>query len=812
MTTRIPLLSPSSSRRALHERSPSQNNQINSVRLVEDEDQGKSGTKIYASNPYPTKPEHILVPTAGNRYVLPSPSYSSFASTSPSPFGSFGRSSILTNTLHGEHSSGLWANEEAKSSNNSFPLLEDTHAVRQVRSLDVGDDAENHACENGLEKNEGKRQVEKEDDEIESSVLTALIRGGSLENERTNNEEQPTDSLSEDQHHELTDSGDAKKSERSNTERISADENEGCKDDEGDLSDHSSDGSIIALPRTIRAVEEDFSSLHAFNFDGSASFFSGSSPNIEPIRSSSPNIVPLNRSSSPNFVPLGGSSPNFVQIRPSNSSLYSANSVGTSRRYDHSNIPELNLNRSSSFGSRGQGGSSIPSSPPVAPLRSFSSVSSFGLPPNQVRSRADTSSSGISTSDIQSAISAGVAVQYPIVRAPSSISLRAHSSHSLSRSASTTSLKDSSWRRKHGHLPAVPSEHSAELLGRSVVETHPSDEAEVMESKDHLTQLRAPPLNHKASTHSLKSSHSRTSSLVSIARPTSSSEPDHIRIPRWARNLYQTPEPDNEISIIALADSRPTTAQSGQSESEPARAISRNPTSLFRPRTRPHDRPTGLPSTDPRSHWLPDPDMVETAPPSSGAPTNWSPHLHADKRADRIRRSMWTAPSLDEAAESLFNLRNAQVFSFILGFVCPLSKLILLDTFLVLTRAVWLLAAILPLPSLTSRFIEQGGEDVENAFHNRVDLVDEIRWENARWWRNLNRCMSAVGVIVITVVVCSPILDEIKLLTMKDNTGCFVDAGCDIAEFLCHRPFLRFVFYRYDDLLITELCPKNARL
>ncbi len=39
---------------------------------------------------------------------------------------------------------------------------------------------------------------------------------------------------------------------------------------------------------------------------------------------------------------------------------------------------------------------------------------------------------------------------------------------------------------------------------------------------------------------------------------------------------------------------------------------------------------------------------------------------------------------------------------------------------------------------------------------NRLAPMDEAQYENARWWRNLNRLMMIVGVFIIASIVSSP--------------------------------------------------------
>jgi hypothetical protein len=71
-----------------------------------------------------------------------------------------------------------------------------------------------------------------------------------------------------------------------------------------------------------------------------------------------------------------------------------------------------------------------------------------------------------------------------------------------------------------------------------------------------------------------------------------------------------------------------------------------------------------------------------------------------------------------------------------------------------------MIASFLPLPIKTttsqanSRDNLQKPNDVENDYSRQFGPLDEARYENARWWRNLNRCMSVVGVVIIVVVVC----------------------------------------------------------
>jgi hypothetical protein len=121
----------------------------------------------------------------------------------------------------------------------------------------------------------------------------------------------------------------------------------------------------------------------------------------------------------------------------------------------------------------------------------------------------------------------------------------------------------------------------------------------------------------------------------------------------------------------------------------------------------------------------------------------WSPHLQTDRRATRY--SVWDPPSVSWSADSgMLGKRNAQVVLFILGFILPLA---------------WMVAAFLPLPAnpkLQMLEVENGENhfsSIHPAFRYQQYVVDETRYESARWWRNLNRVMSVIGLLIIGAVV-----------------------------------------------------------
>ena len=44
-----------------------------------------------------------------------------------------------------------------------------------------------------------------------------------------------------------------------------------------------------------------------------------------------------------------------------------------------------------------------------------------------------------------------------------------------------------------------------------------------------------------------------------------------------------------------------------------------------------------------------------------------------------------------------------------------------------------------------------------NDYTRQFGPMDEARYESAKWWRNLNRWMSLVGVLIIAAVVGGPL-------------------------------------------------------
>lgn len=124
----------------------------------------------------------------------------------------------------------------------------------------------------------------------------------------------------------------------------------------------------------------------------------------------------------------------------------------------------------------------------------------------------------------------------------------------------------------------------------------------------------------------------------------------------------------------------------------------------------------------------------------------WSPHLRRDIRAQN-RYSIWDTPSVAWSAESgMFGRRNIQVVLFVVGFIFPFS---------------WMIGAVLPLPKPSplamierdTSFSDLGSRTHSHEYERHIESVDEVRYQNARWWRLLNRCMSVIGFLIIGAVI-----------------------------------------------------------
>ncbi|KAJ9483866.1 hypothetical protein VN97_g9518, partial [Penicillium thymicola] len=147
---------------------------------------------------------------------------------------------------------------------------------------------------------------------------------------------------------------------------------------------------------------------------------------------------------------------------------------------------------------------------------------------------------------------------------------------------------------------------------------------------------------------------------------------------------------------------------------------------------------------DPRAHWVPSPQPEDgefTGSHLHRLRHSWSPHLIPDRRVLQHSTSRWRPPSLDSRYEPVLGRRNIQVYSFCLGFIFPPA---------------WCVAAFLPLPPKpkVAQMVEfEVGSDVGNALEAQCVNLQQRRRDNARWWRNLNRWMISLGVVILVIII-----------------------------------------------------------
>ncbi|KAL1959375.1 hypothetical protein VTO42DRAFT_2178 [Malbranchea cinnamomea] len=479
---------------------------------------------------------------------------------------------------------------------------------------------------------------------------------------------------------------------------------------------------------------------------------------------STPNVVPF--TSSPNLVPVGSSSPNVVRSKFSDSSLYSANTFGTARRYwiereRSSQTPVASYVYSDVQDSHSPS-DSIPSSPPTAVLRAFKSDDSISLPPQPTASYARPRTSSKGSTPSASASGSVPPVRYPKVRAPSSTVSWAESSNVSER---PRSIPDRSGAQNPHLLASDSSDEDQFAIQGPLPPTHPVRYGKVKtsgapswdtsrqsvsavpesedECSDRLGGLRQfAPTNRPGSSHS---SLSRLSSIRSLNRPGSSASAMLHILPAWARVYYKNEGLALHFSGLSLVEgSRPSTA-AGEAE-----IVSPVPAEINRPRTRARQIVYPDPR-DPRTHWRDGMVAKEIEPVTTNATSEadtraWSPHLNRDKGVPPVHSNPWKPPSLDETAERFFSLRNLQIYCFVFGFIFPLA---------------WLIASFLPLPERPVMLNQQPsstGPDPENSPPGTPSTMEFARYESARWWRRVNRIMSPLGLVIIAVIVTLAVL------------------------------------------------------
>ncbi|KAJ5375397.1 hypothetical protein N7517_007403 [Penicillium concentricum] len=573
--------------------------------------------------------------------------------------------------------------------------------------------------------------------------------------------------------------------------------------DYGSESSEYSDDEMMVLPTTtptIKAVISEPSMSPKSSAESVAGY-------------SSPVLEQLGAPSSPNFVMLDNSSMNFhgsataSESDPRTNSLSSYNSRGTVVRRVGSAPWFQNAFQPASSEHSSYGSPSFHSSPPAQSIASFhssppaQSIASFrssSRAPSGSRSQSATSSSRSlrSASDLQAAIDNGVPIQYPRIRVPSSSSSRAGTSVTSERDFTpgppsgrcNPHLASGRW---NPHLSTVSSIWSADELTNLAGQTDTDSDRDMAEPTlpppaalspeptrssvwlvdsndsdderlDSLTKLPTRPIFSQ----SLSSGSKRSNSTRSLQRPGTGTSTILNILPTWAK-VYYLREPMGLNSTLSMMDTtrapstrppstRPPSTRPGTGTSNSSvYNLVPGPLNVPRPRS-PERRPPSpqrkpIPQRrlesdprDPRAHWVPSPQPEDgefTGSHLNRLRHSWSPHLLPDRRVLQHSTSRWRAPSLDSRNEPVFGRRNIQVYSFCVGFIFPVA---------------WCVAAFLPLPPKPkmSQMVEyESGSDVGAALEAQCVNLQQRRRDNARWWRNLNRWMISLGVVIIVVII-----------------------------------------------------------
>ncbi|KAI9893109.1 MAG: hypothetical protein M1814_000656 [Vezdaea aestivalis] len=130
----------------------------------------------------------------------------------------------------------------------------------------------------------------------------------------------------------------------------------------------------------------------------------------------------------------------------------------------------------------------------------------------------------------------------------------------------------------------------------------------------------------------------------------------------------------------------------------------------------------------------------------------WEPRLQTDRRVTMV--SFWEAPRVEPGFdEAVCGPRNLQLYTFCIGFLIPVA---------------WWIGSFLPLPPKPWADDDDDGEKAggvrarrsrfESSLAKHCDPVDESRYENARWWRNVNRVMSIVGLLLAGAIIAMAVV------------------------------------------------------
>ncbi|CAA9963745.1 hypothetical protein PTMSG1_07104 [Pyrenophora teres f. maculata] len=445
----------------------------------------------------------------------------------------------------------------------------------------------------------------------------------------------------------------------------------------------------------------------------------------------------------------------------------------------------------------------------------FSDISSTSIEPIQpASSQPSPTLHEASTSTFAS----GIRINYPIVRAPSSNSLRAESQrqHGIASRMQDRSLVHN-WSSQLSTIASV-----SERDSRSFVRSPRTSGARSQSQESYAGQRRTSNARRRGHTVGSGTSWSRSESVVSseantdpsaIPRPLfspvtrgSSEERDYYsehldtisplpssvplrkktsgylqrtnsdavsmtdsrpgssqsnvssffssNIPTWAKVYYRRGE---RISVVAAPESDSSgSIRLGTAHSGRSHTPSEShfPLSIYRPRNRPRTR---LSHTDTIS-------LADDAQSIDGGVYEGGVYM-VEERGQMYALSPWSTPHLrtDPRGQLRYSAWNApsldaDVHQTLFG---RQNRQILLFCIGFLFPPAWMIAAFLPLPLDPNHVITptpSQADDIEQQFAQAVAPADDKAFQKATWWRNLNRVMAGVGTLLVGVIIALAVL------------------------------------------------------
>ncbi|KAI5457914.1 hypothetical protein BGZ63DRAFT_407966 [Mariannaea sp. PMI_226] len=337
-----------------------------------------------------------------------------------------------------------------------------------------------------------------------------------------------------------------------------------------------------------------------------------------------------------------------------------------------------------------------------------------------------------------------------------------HSKHILNMVNSLAGLEEQYEGPSHSRTPSI--EPPTPALNRNALRDSNLNTIRLIRDQDEdgdgLAELQV--LGHRPSRTrigKMLSSYASDRSLRSTAS-------FNAALPAWARVYYGSgerkwlaykPSSESMFSNFSYTDSQ--VGGLSRSPSERERFVSSFIGSFRRPQN-----PVGEygghrePFSEPRSELPSEPSLDDLRPLESNPITSplmqvvrslkkqtssiWSPHLSRDRRA--AEHSLWEPPATAWETKSEFaGRRNTQVAMLVIGFIFPLA---------------WIIAAFLPLPQGPQIHDLEHGHTASNdslpqARDNQKQLINEDIRLSAIWWRNINRAMSFIGLLVLAAVI-----------------------------------------------------------